>query len=59
MIQGERVAGRQIVYRIGRPRNESKALRCPSACHASNRALQIAQLIWWCQSEEQEMMNVE
>ena len=51
MIQGERMVGMQIAGRTDMPRNESKALRCPSASHASNMALQRPELSFACQNE--------
>ena len=44
MIEGVLMVGRRIGGRTGRLRNESKALQCPSASHASNTALQRALL---------------
>ena len=38
MIEGVLMVGRRIGGRTGRLRNESKALQCPYASHASNTA---------------------
>ena len=57
MIQGVRMVGMQIGGRTGRPRNVSKALRCPSASHAINIALRRPELSSAFQNEGQGRMN--